>query len=89
MWAYNFQITKNGKFWYKFSPEGKFWKSIEKLECMCTTTNLPLCNVTIIVLKITLLRSVSVFTDLEIPKRDKEINKNKTKKLEINTHHLR
>ena len=52
---------------------------IEKLEHRCTTTNLPLCNDTVIVLKITLLHSVSVITNFVIPKRDKKTDK-QTKK---------
>jgi len=51
--------------------EKKLWGSIGKLEHRCTTTNLPLCNDTIIVLKIILLRSVSVIRNFVIPKRDK------------------
>ena len=44
-------------------------------------TNLPLCNDTIIVLKIRLLHIVSVITNFVIPKRDeKQTNKKKTKK---------
>jgi len=39
---------------------------------ICTTTNLPLCNDTITVLKIILLHSVSVITNFVIPKRDKK-----------------
>jgi len=46
------------------------WGSIGKLEHRCTTTNLPLCKGTIIVLKITLLHSFSVITNFVIPKRD-------------------
>jgi len=38
------------------------------------TRNLPLCNGTIIVLKISLLHSVSVITNFVIPKRDKKQN---------------
>jgi len=52
--------------------EKKFWGSIGKLEHRCTTTNLPLCNDTIIVLKIILLHGVSVITNFVIPKRDKK-----------------
>jgi len=44
------------------SLEKKFWGSIGKLEHRCTTTNLSLCNDTIIVLTITVLNSVSVIT---------------------------
>ena len=53
-------------------PKGKFWRSTEKVEYRYTTTNLPLCNDTITVLKITLLHSVSVITNFVIPKRDKK-----------------
>ena len=63
---------KNRNFWYKFTPIEKFWGSTEKVEYRCTTTNLPLCYDTIIVLKITLLHSVSVITNFVIPKRDKK-----------------
>ena len=59
----------------------KFWGSIGKIEHRCTTTNLPLCNDTIIVLKIILLHSVSVITNFVIPERDiKNEQKNKEKK---------
>ena len=51
---------------------------IGKLGHRCTTTNLPLCNDTIIVLKIILLHSVSVITNFVIPKRDKKRTKNIT-----------
>ena len=65
MWAYNLKNReKIAIFWYKFAPNGKFMGSTEKAEYRCTTTNLPLCNDTIIVLKITLLHSVSVITIL-------------------------
>jgi len=70
MWPYGRQNRQNSHFWYK-SPQ------IEKLEYRCTTRNLPLCNGTIIVLKITLVHGVSVITNFVIPKRD---IKNKTKK---------
>jgi len=46
--------------------------SIEKAEYRCTNTKLPLCNGTIIVLKLTLLNSVSVITNFVIRKRDKQ-----------------
>jgi len=52
--------------------EKKFWGSIGILEHRYTTTNLPLCNDTIIVLKIILLHSVSVITNFVIPKHDKK-----------------
>jgi len=45
----------------KICPSGKLWGSIGKLEHKCTTTNLPLCNDTITVLKIVLLQIVSNF----------------------------
>ena len=61
---------KNGNFWYKFAPKKKIRWSIEKLEYRRTTKNLPLCNGTITVLKITLFHSVSVITNFVIPKRD-------------------
>ena len=50
----------------------------KKLEYRCTTTNLPACNDTIVVLKITLLHSVSVITNFVILKRDKQTNQQKT-----------
>jgi len=54
---------------------------MKKLEYGCTTRNLPLCNGTIIVLKIILLHSVSVITNFVIPKRDqKNKQKNEQKK---------
>ena len=45
-----------------------------KIEYRCTTTNLPLYNDTIIVLKIALLHSLSVITNfvILIPKRDRQ-----------------
>jgi len=69
---------KNVNFWYKFSPKGKLWGSTEKLEYRCTSTNLPACNDTVIILKILLLHSVSVITNFVIPKHDKETNRQKT-----------
>jgi len=47
----------------------------EKVEYSCTTTNLPVCNDTVIVLKITLHHSVSVITNFVIPKRYKKQTK--------------
>jgi len=64
------KIAKNSKFWYEFAPMKNSRGSIEKFEYRCTTRNLPLCNGTIIVLKITLLHGVSVITNFVIPKRD-------------------
>ena len=58
-------------FFVKYAPLGKFWGWIGKLEYRCTTTNLPLCNDTIIVLTITVLNSISVITNFVIRKRDK------------------
>jgi len=49
-----------------------FWKSTEKVEYRCTTTNLPACKDTIIVLIVILLHSVSVIINFVIPKRDKQ-----------------
>ena len=71
------KIAKNRDFCYNFAPIGKFWGFTEKVEYRCTTTNLPLCNDTIIVLKITPLHSVSVITNFVIPKRDKQTKKTK------------
>ena len=48
---------------------------MEKFEYRCTTGNFPLCNGTILVLKISLLYSVSVITNFVIPKRDKQTDK--------------
>jgi len=62
-------------FGLKFAPKKKSRGSIEKLEYRCITRNLPLCNGTIIVLKITLLHSVSVITNFVIPKRDRQTKK--------------
>ena len=62
--------TTHSKFWYEFAPMKNSRGSIEKFEYRCTTRNLPLCNGTIIVLKITLLHGVSVITNFVIPKRD-------------------
>jgi len=68
------KLRKNCNFWYEFAPEGKFWGSTEKVKYRYTTTNLPLCNDTIIVLKITLLHSISIIADFVIPMRDKQKN---------------
>ena len=70
--------SRNGNFWYKFAPKGKFWASTEKVEHRCTTTNLTACNDAILVLKMTLLHSVSVITNFVIPKRDKQTKKHHT-----------
>jgi len=53
------------------------WKYSPKIAMQnwCTTTNLPLCNDTIIVSKITLLYSVSVITNFVIPKRDRQTDR--------------
>ena len=51
-----------------------------KLEHKCITTNLPLCNDTIIVLKIILLHTVFVITNFVIPKRDKKQTDRQTDK---------
>ena len=52
---------------------------IGKPEHRCTTTNLPLCNDTIIVLKIALLHIVSVITNFVVPKHDKKQTKTNKK----------
>ena len=80
MWPYG---SKNRQKWQffckKFAPREKILGSIGKLEHRCTTTKLPLCNDTIIVLKLKLLHSVSVITNFVIPKRDKkQADKKKT-----------
>jgi len=62
-------------FWYTFAPKGKLWGSTEKVKYRYTTTNLPPCKDTIILLKILLLHSVSVITNFVIPKRDKQKDK--------------
>ena len=80
------KIAKNSIFWYKFARKKKSRASIEKFEYRCPTRNLPVCNGTIIVLKITLLHGISVITNFVIPKRDR-ITK-KQSKLEINMYHL-
>jgi len=50
--------------------------SIEKLEYRCTTRNLPLCNGTIIVLKLHCFIAFNfVITNFVIPKRDKNEQK--------------
>jgi len=72
MWPY---VPQN----QKFATQEKFWGSIKKLEHRCTTTNLPLCNDTIIVFKITPLHSVSIITNFVIPKRDKKKQKKEQK----------
>jgi len=51
------KLRKMVFFLYKFAPKGKFWGSTEKVEYRWTTTNLPVCNDTIIVFKITLLHA--------------------------------
>jgi len=63
------KIAQNSNFWYKIVPKKKSRGLIEKLEYRCTTRNLPLCSGTMIVLKITLLHSVSVITIFVISKR--------------------
>jgi len=50
----------------------------KKVEYRCTTTNHPLRNDIIIVLKITPLRGVSVITNFVIPKHDKQETKHHT-----------
>jgi len=87
------KIAKNSNFWYNFAPKKKSRGSIEKFEYWCTTRNLPLCNGTIIVLKISLVHSVSIVTNFVIPKRDKKTNKKTShffvysRHVTHNTHH--
>jgi len=70
------KIAKNRIFGINLPlTKGKFTESTENVEYRCTVTNLPLCNDTINVLKITLLHSVSVITNFVIPKRDKKQTK--------------
>jgi len=64
------KIAKDINFWYKFARKKKSRGSIEKVEYRCTTRNLPLCNGTRIVLKITLLHVVSIITNFVITKHD-------------------
>ena len=52
MWVYSPQNREKCFFLYNFAPKKKLRGSTEKGEYRCTTTNLPLCNDTIIVLKI-------------------------------------
>jgi len=75
MWPYGPKNRKKWYFWLKIAPEEKLLGSIGKLEHRCTTTNFPLYDDTIIVLKIILLHSVSVITNFVIPKRDKKKQK--------------
>jgi len=68
------KIVKNVIFLYKFAPKEKFKGATEKVGYKCTSCNYKphLYNDTVIVLKITLLHSVSVITKFVIPKRDKQ-----------------
>ena len=78
MWPYGPQNRQKCYFLVKkFATQGKIMGSIGKIEHRCTTTNLLLCNDTIIVLKIILRHSVSVITNFVIPKRDKKQTKNR------------
>ena len=75
MWIYSLKNREKSQFWYKFAHKKKIRGFIEKLEYRRTTKNLPLCNGTITVLKITLFHSVSVITNFVIPKRKINIQK--------------
>ena len=77
------KIVKYRNFWYKCAHKRKFWECTEKVEYRCATTNLRLCNDTIIVLKITLLHCVSVITNFVIPKRDKQTKKTNEKNITL------
>ena len=70
--ALRFQKSPKMVIFGKNLPIEKIMRSIGKLEHRCTTTNLPLCNDAIVILKIILLHSVSVITNFVIPKRDKK-----------------
>ena len=73
IWAYSRKNGDKSQFLvYIFAPMEKFWGSTEKVEYRCTTTNLPACNDTIVVLIRILLHSVSVTKNFVIPKRDKQ-----------------
>jgi len=72
MWAYSPQNRKKMVIFGINLPLKKNLGSTEKLVYRCTTTNLPACNDTISVLKITLLHSVSIITNFVIPKCDKQ-----------------
>jgi len=72
MWAYSRKNREKIAIFGINLPLETFWGSTEKVEYRCTTINLPLCNDTITVFKITLLHSVSVITNFVIPKRDKK-----------------
>ena len=58
-------------------------ESIGRLQHRCTTKNLPVCNDTIVVLKIILLHIISVITNFVIPNRKKKRSKNK----QVQKHH--
>jgi len=68
MWTYKPYSPQNRK---KVVIFGMF---TEKAEYRSTTTNLPVCNDIIIVLKIT-LQSVSIITNFVIPKHDRQTDK--------------
>jgi len=63
MWVYSSQNREKSYFCTNLPPRGKG-------EYRCTTTNLLLCNDTVIVSKITPLHSVSVISNFVVPKRD-------------------
>jgi len=65
----------------------KFWGSTEKVEYRCTTTSLPACNDTIVVLIIVLLHSISIITNFVIPMSDKQTNKQKTSHFFVYSRH--
>jgi len=56
----------------------KCLESIGRLQHRCTTKNLPVCNDTIVVLKIILLHIISVITNFVIPNRKKKTDKKQT-----------
>jgi len=77
MWVYSPKIAINSNSRYKFALRKNSEGRQKKLN-ICTTTNLLLCNETIIVLKITLLHSVSVITNFVVLKRNKQTDRQKT-----------
>ena len=78
MWSYGSQNRKKMAIFGINLPLRKNPGVRRELEYRCTTRNLPLCNGTVIVLKITPLHSVSIITNFLIPKRDRQTDRQKT-----------
>jgi len=72
MWAYSPQNCEKMVIFCTNLPLRENSGVHKKVEYRCTTTNIPLCNDTIIILKITLLNSISVITNFITRKRDKQ-----------------